>query len=245
MEGTVDEDTTFYYRDLTTEPSLLATVEYTVIYNRSVVSTSSSIMIYTVEDHIDRRTKCINDRYGQLHNENLFGHLREGKFRETTCARSPSYTEVIECHAQYPVQDFTLRNFAFSFGFTCKGTISSLKGLQYNVSVYNQANRTRCEPLPPEADAMECFRSHEYMTFPSLGGDLSWDVVLDRADYFQNLRTLAVLLMSTEYNGSCYQHLSDVICKGIISICDPIRNVSVPLCREMCYGLIDSCVQKL
>ena len=46
--GTVDEDTTFYYRELTTEPSLLGTVEYTVIYNRSVVSTSSSIMIYTV-----------------------------------------------------------------------------------------------------------------------------------------------------------------------------------------------------
>ena len=203
--------------------------------------------MYTVQDHIDRRTNCINDRYGQLHNENLFGHLWEGKFRETICARSPSYPQVIECHAKYQVQDFTPRNFAFSFGFTCKepGTISSLKGLQYNVSVYNQANRTQCEPLPPEADAMECFRSHEYMTFPSLGGDLSWDVVLDRADYFQNLRTLTVLLMSTEYNGSCYQHLSDVICKGIIPICDPIRNVSVPICREMCYGLKDSCVQKL
>ena len=74
---------------------------------------------------------------------------------------------------------------------------------------------------------------------------MSWDVVLDSADYFQNLRTLVVLLMSTEYTGSCYQHLSDVICKGIIPICDPIRNVSVPLCREMCYGLMDSCVEKI
>ena len=188
--GTVDEDTTFYYRELTKEPSLLVTIEYTVIYNRSAVSTSSNIIIYTTEDHINRRTKCINDRYGQLRNENLYGPLREGTFRETTCARRPNQPEMIECHAQYPVQDFIPRNFSFSFGFPCKGTISSLKGIHYNVSVYNQANRTMCEPLPLEAGEMECSGSHEYMTFPSLGGDLSWDIVLDRADYFQNLRTL-------------------------------------------------------
>ena len=158
VAGTVQEDTTFYYRELSTEPSVLATIEYSIIYKSSVVSTSSTIMIYTIENHMNTRTKCVSDLYGQLRNENLYGILRPGTFRETTCVRRRSHPEVVECHAQFPVKDFIPRNFAFSFGFTCvkPGTVSSLKGLQYNVSIYDQANKTECRLLPPEAGAMEC-----------------------------------------------------------------------------------------
>ena len=115
----------------------------------------------------------------------------------------------------------------------------------YNVSIYDQKNETECIPLPGSAASVECEGSHQYMTFPSLVGDLDWNMVHERADYFQNLRSLAVLLMSTEQNGTCYQHVGDLICKGMIPICDPVRKVMVPMCSEMCTAFIDSCIKQM
>ena len=69
--GTVEEDVTFYHKQLSTTPSTLATIEYHVTYNHSHVAHNTVMHIYTTEDHPSFHTNCTTVRKGQILNENL------------------------------------------------------------------------------------------------------------------------------------------------------------------------------
>ena len=132
----------------------------------------------------------------------------------------------------------------FSFAFDCVdvGGPSSLTGVFYNVSIYNQTNQTECIPLPKESSKLGCRNVHEYMTLPNLVGKINVDNMLLNANMYHTMFAMADSIMSSK---GCYQHFNEAICKIVFPICDPEQKVMVPPCQEMCFELGEICIKYL
>ena len=83
VEDQIATDTGFYYRKLSDFPSKLASIEYTITFNKTNIDVHCvnggrcvvRLDIYTSEDDKNLITNCSNNGYGQLHNENLHSPL--------------------------------------------------------------------------------------------------------------------------------------------------------------------------
>ena len=142
-------DTTFYYKNLDTYPSKLATIEYSVWYNINTAAGQCSscyprLDIYTTRDDKNLETNCANDNYGQLRNEDLHEPLKLRR-EQKPCRKSVTYPDWIYCHGTVKIQDYMPRHYGFSFGYSCSlQTTYTLKGLLYNISIDGQRNKSDC-----------------------------------------------------------------------------------------------------
>ena len=181
--GTMNEDCHFYYRKLSNIPSTLTTIEYFISYNQSIIlvenSTGLVMDIYTTEDNINLQTKCSYTVYGQLRNENLYIKLRPRTYRSAKCVLSKD-EKFVDCYGKTKIQDFIPRNYAFSFGYICSDSenVNSIKGLFYNISIYEQLNQTECAPFEEKSFGLECPDVHKYMSFPNMLGHISYDELI-------------------------------------------------------------------
>ena len=101
LSGIILEDTTFYYRNLGTNPSRLALVEYSVWYNQSLAAGQCSscyprLDIYTTRDDTNLHTRCANDNYGQLRNEKLHIALKVQP-HDGLCKINKTNTDLVYC----------------------------------------------------------------------------------------------------------------------------------------------------
>ena len=78
ISDAVAMDTSFYYRRFQMPPSKLATLDYSVMFNRTRINGDCErdicieiLDIYTSEHDKNLKTNCSNDGFGQLRNENL------------------------------------------------------------------------------------------------------------------------------------------------------------------------------
>ena len=131
--------------------------------------------IYTTENHSSINKQCVTVYYGQLRNENMHTPIRPGRYRFTECTSYQNGPK-LRCHGKSPIQDYKPRFYGFSFGFNCGRyqRTESLKGLSFNVSIYDETNETTCIQIPiPKYDvgSVKCSRYYSHTSLPNLVGD--------------------------------------------------------------------------
>ena len=249
--GTIENDTEFYYGELSENPSMLATVEYNITYNY----TASLIQcpecyprfeIYTTKDDQSLVTKCSNDIYGQLRNENLHTplKLRSKPYRFTQCKLDSDDTDIMHCYGKTTIQDYIPRYYGFSLGFTCEQPIKgSLRGISYNISLYDETNQTQCLQMPTLIDEYYCAKLYNYMSLPNLIGDLNWNDILKWKNALKGAELLSFALGLKDSFQRCYQMVSEIVCYTMLPRCDPTDNQVIHLCKEMCEDSKEACVE--
>ena len=250
--NTIKDNEDFQYEELSLYPSKLTTIEYQIRFNFTTArSTCRSCYprfdIYTTRDDSNLVKNCSINNFGQLRNENLHTPLKPGTYRFTTCKTDKANTHMLNCQGKTTIQDYIPRHYGFSFGFKCEQLMKgSLKGVTYNISIYDQTNDTNCLPIPryKETDYAEhCGRLYSHVSLPNLIGNPSWDDVKKMLGGMK-LHMLEALsfLLSRNALGRCYKYVNQVLCYTVTPQCDPHKNQTIYLCREMCYEMIEACI---
>ena len=182
--GHIDDDSKFYYREFLTFPSLRATINYYIKYNYTATELQCplcvpSLDIYTTKSDANLDCNCSIDVFGQLRNENLHTPLKpKGKLYRFTNCTVDSYG-IVHCRGETKIQDYIPRSYGFSFGYRCrtydeKRANRSLKGLQYNMTIYGQTNDTKCISMALYGFSDEiriCSRLYSQTSLPNLVGN--------------------------------------------------------------------------
>ena len=237
LSGTIEEDIKFYHRKLSENPSILATIEYSVIFKHAFGG--KKLRIFTSENHTAFKDECLSSNYGQLRNENLHTPLG-ANYRFTKC-EGDKYDPIFNhCYGKIRIQDYIARHYSFSFGFYCgeNGNIS-LQGLSYNFSIYDQSNNTNCFSMPDyEIGSVQCRRYYSHMTLPNLMGHIDWARLAVWMRTYGTLLTSYSALMS---NKLCYKYIQEFLCYMFMPKCHPRKKTITHLCRETCQEVISAC----
>ena len=231
------EDVSFYYRKLSEYPSLLATIEYSIIYKSS--DPCVKLEIYTEENHTNIKNQCSTVDYGQLRNENFHTMLRPERYRFTRCKKYQNGTQ-IKCHGKTYIQDFIPRYYSFSFGFYCFEVKStSLKGLSYNISIYEETNETSCIEIPKyDPGSVKCSNNYSHMSLPNLMGDPNWEHM---ADWLQIFGSFSASATSFILNDNCHKYIEEQFCYAFMPKCNPATKQVIQPCRELCNDFVKGC----
>ena len=146
VSNQIETDTGFYYQRLSEFPAKLATIEYTITFNKTNIELNCvngtrcilRLDIYTREDGQNLMTNCSSNGYGQLRNENLNTLLRNrGKpYRFTTCKSDNVDSDFLHCKGRTVIQNVVPRKYGFSIGYHCKAVLRpSLRGLFFNFTI--------------------------------------------------------------------------------------------------------------
>ena len=144
--GTIKDNTTWFLSNLSRVPAKTASLEYHVQYPYEPSKpTPSIIFYYNGQDSPNFETHCTTDFFGQLRNEDLAVPLHEpyrGKFFYYHDNKN------WHCSGKTTIQDFEPKSYSFSFCFGCDKKYSgNLNGLWYNVTIYDESNKTSCVDL--------------------------------------------------------------------------------------------------
>ena len=255
--GRIENDTEFYHKELSEYPSKLATIEYCITYNYTAVliynASSVGMDIYTTKYDRNLHKRCLKG-FGQLRNENLHIPLSLRKrsllnlqHRFPNCSMDLKDSDIIHCHGKTTIQDYIPRHYGFSFG-SCEQLVrGSLKGLRYNISIYNQNNETNCSSINPVRDVRgieHCGLLYSHMSLPNLIGDPNWNHVLTWINVLKELEVIGILLMTNNSFRKWYKILNQVMCYVIVPKCDPINNQVIHPCKEMCTNMKDGWMAK-
>ena len=228
---TITKDTEFYYKQLTTEPSLIVEIEYSIIFPY-VRDSTFKLNVYTTEDNINLQKNCSFYTNEQLYNGNLWVSLRPGKYIHYLCLEEE--TGFLHCTGKTVVQDFKPRRMSFSVSNGCEYLDKkSLKGLSFNISVSGQRNKTDCVPLR-NAPGFNCVKFYPFASVPNLLG-YKLDEALSTAE--------ALSFAFNEGPGGCYKFLFEMLCRIFVPKCDVTRRVTIPPCRENCWDFVNACIE--
>ena len=256
LSDVVTTDTSFYYRRFETFPSKLATLEYSVMFNRTKINrhcdadgckVTCVLDIYTTEYDKNLQTNCSKDGFGQLRNENLHTPLfnRYEPYRFTTCKLDEKDSDKLHCEGRTTIQDYIPRRYGFSFGYECDvSAIPSLVGLYYNFTISGQSNRTICLPLPHLPETMEeCLGYYKHMSLPNMIGNHDMTSLQKSIAGFKIYDAFISQFSSQLPTGSCYKHMKEVLCRMYFPQCDQTGkgNQVIPICKETCFILFHSC----
>ena len=237
VSGEISKDVAFFHELFPVQPSMRAIIGIYVSYPESSVRKhghNPRIGIYTTQDHINIFKKCTYARNGQLANANLYPPIRldESDLYSPKCLKEG--LDNIHCKGNISIKDFQPRNFAFSFGFYCDQITanSSLKGLVYNISIYEQTNVTSCIYLPRKVRHL-CSRYFVHGLIPYLIG---LEDMVDVLSHWGMITSYATIFMEL-----CYQHLQELMCHIVVPKCDPVSGQVIHPCREMCYDFKNAC----
>ena len=255
--GQIADDSKFYYREFLTFPSLMATIKYYIKYNYTATELQCplcvpSLDIYTTKSYANLDRNCSVNVFGQLRNENLHTPLKpKGKLYRFTNCTADSYG-IVHCYGETKIQDYIPRTYGFSFGYRCrpydeKRANRSLKGLQYNMTIYGQTNKTQCSSMAMAETGFSdeiriCSRLYSHMSLPNLVGNPDWnhlrDKVLSAAQY-------AELLMKMSPHEKCYPYVYELACYVIVPKCEPENRTVIHPCKEMCEELRAGCQENV
>ena len=223
---TITEDAIFYYQQLTTIPSLVMEVEFSIF----CIHHGLEFHLPMTED-IKFHRNCTAEHFKQLKNDDLSAPLRPGKYRNYLCLELEN--GLLNCTRKTVIQDFRVRNLGFYIQSKCIiPKIMSLKGLSFNISVSGQKNKSECVPLH-ETPTLDCFKYYSSTSFPNLFGQHYGEA----ADF-----SLAFLLIVSQFSDGCYKFLKELLCYLYIPKCDATRGVTVPPCRENCWDFEKGCL---
>ena len=176
ISGKISEDITFLHKPFPVPPSKRAIKEVDVSYPISSVRKQGIDLVmgfYTTNDHIDIQKQCVHIRYCQLKNSFLHRQIRldDSELKPPKCLEQPQGT--IHCRGKIIVQVFIPRNFSFSFGFKCPwiNSVTSLKGLVYNLTIHEQTNENDCVDFNRKV-RVACSQFYQHGLLPNLIGSL-------------------------------------------------------------------------
>ena len=166
--NTITEDTKWYYKQLTTNPSLIMDIEFSIVFLDTLGTFRFNL--YTAEDHINIQKQCPFQHYEQLYNEDLSAPLRLGSYKNYSCSKRRDGFRY--CKGKTVMQDFKPRNLGISLGYGCHHSDArSLKGVSFNISVSGQRNKSECVPVQNQTSISKTVASFtHYASFPNLLG---------------------------------------------------------------------------
>ena len=175
LSHTISEDTTWYYKQLTTEPSLITEIQFSIV---SIDAPHTlRFNLYTTKDHINIEKKCSFQAYGQLFNEHLWVPLRP---TNNVCLKDKN--GLLHCEGKTVIQDFKPRRISFSFENPCEFPhANSLKGLSFNISVSSQRNKSECVPVQNRRNLKDCAKFYSFASFPNLLGGQEQEAIYTAA----------------------------------------------------------------
>ena len=182
--------------------------------------------MYTTEDDVNLQGRCSHHNYGQLRNENLNTPLKAKKrpYRFTTCDKDEKNSDVVHSHCKIIIQDFIPRKYGFSSGCRCDEAVRMppLKGLLYNITIYDQSNKTICEPtniLAQQVIIRYCASLYPFMSFPNLIGDLTLEDVIKWMNGYYLFEGLSVGVFAKDFK-RCYKYFNELMCYVVVPKCD-------------------------
>ena len=250
----ITTDTDFYFHSLSVIPSKLSTIEFSVKFNindirvhcdSKKISCYLYVDIYTTKDDRNLRTNCSNSGYRQLANEDLHSPLRPGSYRYTTCKLDDVDSEMLHCEGRIMIQDYKPRHYGFSFGYSCKYlNRSSLHGLLFNFTIFEQTNETTCTNIPPVNDEFfQCYKIYPYTSLPNMMG------IRSTSDYKQvvmgTVISPLVTLLLTSNGRLCHKYARETLCHIFTPKCDIIKGQIIHPCKETCSEVAEACSESI
>ena len=226
---TITEDTKWYYKQLTTNPSLIMDIEFSIVFLDTLGTFRFNL--YTTEDHINIQKQCPFQHYEQLYNEDLSAPLWLGSYRNYSCSKRRDGFRY--CKGKTVMQDFKPRNLGISLGYGCHHSDArSFKGVSFNISASGQRNKTDCIPLQNRPQ-LNCVKFYPYASFPNLWGQ----------EDEEGCHVGEALKLGIEKPpGSCYKFQLEMTCYVFVPKCDITRRVTIPPCRENCWDFVHGCL---
>ena len=254
--GQIKTDTGFYYQRLSEFPSKMATIEYTVTFNKTNIDLhcvngakcNVRLDIYTSQDDQNLRTKCSNNGYGQLRNENLHTplKLRHEPYRFTKCALDDIDSDILYCKGGTTIQDYIPRHYGFSLGYHCREPVRpSLHGLSFNFTISAQTNETGCTDMPIRKVFLKCQEFYSYTSLPNFIGDLQKHTVDSWMHSFAASTIVGLIFSSNASNSQfCYKYLNELACRIAYPECIPIKKQVIHICKDTCNEILEGCFEK-
>ena len=238
--GTIKNNTTWFLSNLSVRPAMRASLEYHVQYPdvegraRPVIT-----FYYNGQDSPNLETLCETDLYGQLRNEDLAVPLNEVYRQKFICYHDSEYWY---CKGKTKIQDFEPKSYSFSFCNECDKIHGNLNGLYYNVTIYDESNKTSCVDLnlAPGKRIGRCKRSYQYAAIPNQIGYTDLDTLMWQLGQVQGILDQIIDLVSHK---SCLLELYQMLCLVALPECLPEQNEIVLPCREYCESLLDNCLK--
>ena len=230
FSGTITDNITFFYRTLPTPPSVRAIIEFNVSF--PVMEQRTLMGIYTTYPKTNIQKQCSYIKFGQLRNENMHPHLRQGVYRTTFCYESPDAT-TMHCGGKVKFQDYIPRNFSLTFGRLCFWPPeSTLTGLTYNISISDQSNTTSgCL----RHTRRTCNKYYYFSSNPNLIGN---EAMNQSHDAWRGMGFYYHFLLEDP----CYQHTEEFLCNVLFPRCDLTTGRVTHPCKEMCSDFLDGCI---
>ncbi len=242
--GSITEDIDFYHVELNKYPALSAKIKFKVSHITWENNTYAGMPIHTRKDDRHLKNNCSITHFGQVRNEDLSLSIRPGKYRGSNCFGKN--VEGVFCTGNIPIQDYVPSYFSVSFGFLCKHKTlvqQSLKGLQFNLTIYDLTNHTRCTEMRNVHYHELCHPRSNFAMIPNLSlGNVKIDDVLSKEMYYIVVsveQRLPKILSASIY--PCHQLLKEVLCHLAFPFCEPNTGFTAHLCKELCEEVFDAC----
>ena len=234
VKGTIEEDTTWFLSDLSVRPAMRASIEYNIRYPKGGPPPVLTFY-YMGQDSPNLQQRCNAKMHGQLFNQKLAIPLEDNFW-------SNNYG-IIE------IQDFEPKSYFFSLGFECGERKGNLKGLKYEVTIYDESNQISCNDLSKvDAERIDrCDRSYQYAAIPNQVGDTDVDdAVSDMNGFLDNLddagrAQFVPKILNTVYK-DCLKRLKPFLRQIFLPKCLPKENKILLPCRDTCKSLLEDCI---
>ena len=150
------------------------------------------------------------------------------------------------CHGRIKIQDFEPKSYFFSLGFKCNKTEGNLKGLKYDVTIYDESNKTSCMNLNLTQGKRTdlCELGYHYVAFPNPVGHTDLDEAISYVESFQ-MEFLEGKTIASRYvqhlNKECLKKLKSFLCEIFLPKCLPKENKILLPCSDICKSLMQNC----
>ena len=248
LSGLSVQDTTWFLSNLSVVPAMRATIEYDIWYPLSEWYENYPPIItfyYTGQNSPNLRFQCNIDtfNYGQLNNKDLAIPLNEGdRGNKSFCKGSKTF---MNSHGRIQVQDFEPKTYFFSLGFEC-GYESIFDCFQYNVTIYDESNTTRCVDLNMTREYSDmsqqnltdhCEVSYRYAAIPNQVGDTELYEAMSTIQEFLRRNSSEAFLATPR----CLTELRPFVCEIVLPKCLPEENRILLPCRDDCNSVVMDC----
>ena len=240
VSGIITDNTTWFLSNLSVRPAMTASIEYHIRYQcpwyvYEILENPPVITFYYMgQDSPNLQRGCNSEMHGQLFNKDLAVPLN-GKHREKFLCNRKGGMKV--CHGRTKIQDFEPKSYFFSLGFECNERKGNLKGLKYEVTIYDESNETSCVDLNSTSEFLtdHCDKSYRYAAIPNQFGDTH----LDRA--ISTMNKFLRVFHSDVPSKQCLKNLKPFLCEIVLPKCLPEENKILLPCRQDCKFYLQGC----
>ena len=261
VSGTIDEDTSWFLSNLSVRPTMMASIEYHIQYQyqyyqyhryyegRYEIFENPPILTfyYKGQDSPNLGRKCYSEMHGQLFNQDLAIPLYV-RYTEKFWCNDKLYGKIWDCYGRIEIQDFEPKSYFFSLGFKCNETGGNLKGLKYDVRIYDESNETSCLAVNmTELQQIDfCEQSYRDVAFPNpLGHTDSATAISALESFLNDLNNQVRSLIKYEANhkswNKCLKKLKPFLCDIYLPQCLSEKNKILLPCRDTCKFIAQDC----